>query len=180
MKRFINNGALNAVVRPQPFKMCALLSLLEASLVVRAGSRPLTLDQIIEISGFKPAQIQKGCISNDDMKWIGHECGMRVAIHDGELPDWETVKEYIVQNAVIYHQPGHYCLVVGFLEEPLILSSGPRPQVDTFKTAHWLVLADHRVKKPTDHLQGMLRTIRWDDVQQIILDNERAALLLVD
>jgi hypothetical protein len=173
--RFVNNNALVAVVRPQPFKMCAPLSLLEARQVL--GLEPITLEDLIKSSGYTRTQIATGKVSNEDMRTIALKFSMQVDVHDIAAPSWDLLKEYVREGAVIYHRPGHYCLVVGFLEEPMLTSSGPRPKVED-ALGRWLILADHRVKKPTDHTQGMLATLRYEEVAQTVESNERAALLL--
>jgi len=181
MERFINNKFLSSVLRPQPAKLCALVSIAEIIKIVK--EQDVTFDEISTITGITKKLAIAGRVGNDKMIKMAQAYDIPLTSYETVqvLPDWESIKSMLKSEhrPIIYHSKGHYCLLVGFIEEPLLLNSGDHIKVDRSKTQKWLVIADHRVKYKTDHKSGMLEMVTWYTVRQTIKNNRNCALLVV-
>ena len=176
MQRFINNGYLSTVIRPQPAKLCAIVSI--ASIIKIITKKDVSIDDIMKKGHIKRHHVMAGKVGNSKMIDLANTFSIRLVI---DLPDWNRMKYYIKSgvNPIIYHSKGHYCIIIGFIEEPLMLNSGDNIKVKKDHIQRWIVLADHRVKYRTSHERGMIELIKWHDIHTTINNNRNCALLIV-
>ena len=176
MERFINNKYLSAVIRPQPSKLCAIVSI--ASIIKIIKEEDITFKDIMKRGNIKRQDVMLGKVGNSKMIDIASSFDIHLNVN---LPNWDIIKHYIKsgENPIIYHSKGHYCLIVGFIEEPLLLNSGDNIKIEKNHIQRWIVLADHRVKYNTSHNRGMIELIKWHDIHKTINTNRNCALLIV-
>ena len=183
-KRYINNKALCSIVRPQPYKMCSLLSIYEMICTISDGTSgtapPPSFEYMVDHAMYSAEDMIDGKIGNEKMRELAAQYGLtlRVCKALDEIPDWEGLKAHLYSGRpIIYHTIGHYLLIIGYIEEPMMISSGDRPKVSD-GIGRWLVTADHRVKFGTTHDRGMLEQVRWEAVIGTVVNNPNTALLI--
>lgn len=163
-ERYISNKILNAIIRPQGYNQCSLTCIVEVFNILNDNrDTQLTIEYLTQCLGKEwQHRMERGQIGNRDMEAVLQK--LNIPFQFKHKITWTEIKDYIKSDIpIIWHRPGHYCLLAGYLEEPLLLSSGKRPLADYNETGRWLVIADHRVDKQTAHNKGMLFNITFED-----------------
>jgi len=176
-ERYINNELLECIQRPQPYNFCAISCILEILLYL--GIQSIGYQDILEKTELKKKKVESGSIGNDIICQALNMYQIKSQIYNHLT--WNEIESFIKnKQPIIYHRPGHYCLVVGYCEEPYIHNNGDRVKYNAEKTVRWLIIADHRVKNATTKERGLLEMIQWNDIQKVLKSNNRCGFIVVD
>lgn len=172
--RYINNNVLNSILRPQKHNQCSLNCLSEVIWILSNSKQFISPDNLLLALKWDKNKVLGGQIGNIDI--INALTKMNVSCKLIQDIKWNDLKQYVKSNIpIIWHRKGHYCLIAGFIEEPLILSNSQSNKsnhlnkdvkVNYEKISKWIVIADHRVNKDTTYDKGMLTMILWNNALQ--------------
>ena len=166
--RYINNRVLIGMVRPQWENECAINSI--AGALNSISNRQLRRGDIYKLTGWDKAAVINGKMDNDDI--VGAlEKGLHLMGLSGtakfhrrvfadEETSWRLFKKSVRKggNVLIYHAEGHYCLIAGYLEEPL--ENNHADMKGYRKRRDWIVIADH------DYDVEPIRMLQWADARR--------------
>lgn len=183
-ERWISNSVLNAVIRPQEYNMCSIQSLRTVFKLLLG--KDFTVDEILEKSGLTRKYVENGKVGNNHMIAIAGLYGVNLSVYKkgANVPYWNDVKRAISADIpLIFHRPGHYCIITGYISEP-VMTKNPKTGVVTVVgtpgvlSKRWLVIADHRVRKKTDLQLGMIELISWEEFIAELDKHTHSALLV--
>lgn len=175
--RYINSELLSCIQRPQPYNYCSL-SCIQAILLYFGVVQQY--NEIIYYCDVNKPNILKGRIGNSNVMSFLTQYKLKSELYNRDNPiDWNSLKSLITNNIpIIYHSPGHYSLVVGVIEEPVLRNNGDHVLFHANKTQKWIVLGEHRVKKNTTRERGMIELVSWNKYQKVIATKKNYALIV--
>ena len=165
--RYINNKLLSCVQRPQPYNFCSLAVIQEILLFFDIEKSYL---EIMSETGIWKSEVIAGKIGNSRLQdgLRKYKLGAILYNKDNKI-NWHKFKLHLMSDfPMILHRKGHYSLVVGYIEEPLLINSGDNVTIHSSKIQKWIVLGEHRVKNKTVKENGMIELYSWDNYQKLI------------
>ena len=190
-KRFIDNKVLNLLYRPHKYKHCALYSI--TTIYNYLFNVLIDPDTIQNIVSWDSNKIIKGKIGNDAIikafiKLTKNIVIPKILFSYNDIINnncynkfWNIIKYYIYNksSSLIYHEKGHYTIICGFIEEPLISEKNIETNKYDFSIINkWLIISEHRIRDYNDINNGLLRQIKWNDIIQFLTNDKNTCIIL--
>ena len=192
--RYIDNNLLNLCLRPHTNKHCALFSLTTIYNYLFCSN--IIPREILNKIGWEEYMLEEGKIGNRSIingfyKLTKKKIKPQIILSNIEINEnvidldnyWEKIKKYILSknDALLYHEHGHYTLICGFIEEPYITCEN----IDNnFKNCNfleknkWLIISEHRSKNNKDIDNGIFRQINWKNIINELIKYKIASIIL--
>jgi hypothetical protein len=186
--RYIDNNLLNLCYRPHSYRKCALFCITSVyNYLLNFNDSPNILQNKI---GWKDESLINGKIGNKSiinaLQKLSKKIKCQILFGNQHITNfyekdyyilWERLKKIIVDKnkAIIFHEKGHYTLICGYLEEPLVKINSDNLdnniEIEQGKINRILVKAEHRIRNQSDIDLGILISINFNEIINIIQEN---------
>ena len=187
-ERFINNTVLQNCRRPQRRDWCGPTTVAET--IQTLLGREYSVDQIAKMMNWSSEAIIGGKLGTGSVIKGVEACSFnriksKILTVENDQNSWNKLKTYInsTKSLVYYHEPGHHLLLTGYIEEPLINPENIWNHENLNKsgfmyTRHWLIKAEHNVKRPDYISQGILVPVEFNLLCKYLIEKKNCDLVL--